>query len=92
MQVDKLKRLVRNGRLLEEAIRFPGISEVLLPKLEQQIEYAHRRVFDKRISNDSAKERIMYYNGLVAVKRLIDVIISEKDKALVKLEERGINI
>lgn len=85
-----LKQKVSRGRLVDDLKNLRGWYEVVIPKLKKELELAHTLVFDKRINDNTAKERIAYYNGLNRFFTIIEIIEKEKINSLRSLQDAGI--
>lgn len=88
----KHKHNVTQGRYLEAMYHMPGWKDVFIPRLNKALELAQRDVFDGRINEKTAKERIAYYNGIKAVLNLIKLTEKEKEQGLAYFDKLGVNI
>lgn len=86
------KQDVSRGRLVDDLKFMKGWQEILLPKLQYELGLALKRVFDKRISDDNAKERIAYYNGLNKIFDILNVIEKNKKLGVAYFDKQGLNI
>lgn len=86
------KQNVSRGQLVDDTKFTKGWNEILLPKLRDELRLALDKVFTKRISDDTAKERIAYYNGLKRIFDILDLIEKDKKLGIAYFDKHGHNI
>ena len=93
MLEEKYRRQVRSGRLLNELNHNPGWVEVILPKMNVELELANKAIFDKRVrKEDTTREKIAYYLGIRRFADLLAQIKKDENNALSYLKEKDLKI